>query len=122
MFEDVKVGDTVYSVNGDALKVTEVDGSVFWAEGFAWQTADGCAVFRHKLMRVFWQPVHIDPPPRPKRKVTKYIVLYRYRNDPWVIDTVGGEPFMVDSIEAGKMRESRNSLWSYAYAPIEVEE
>ena len=72
----------------------------------------------------FWQPVPKPiAPPRPKRKVTKYLELYKMHNEKeWHINKhFNGFQVILDRIPSrGEKDYSPHSI--NAYAPIEVEE
>lgn len=79
-FDGIQVGDKVYLLNDDEpYIVTRMYDDSFKAEshtgiihnvlmdGEVMSSADDLGQL------FFWQPVHIDPPPRPKRKVKKVV-------------------------------------------------
>ena len=78
-FDGIKVGDTVYNVEMayQVISVFEVFFRVMRRFGKDNEVTECLSVsmrgeaFGQSVQTWFWQPVHIDPPPRPKRKVSK---------------------------------------------------
>lgn len=77
-FDGIKVGDLVYFVNDPkGYPVDEMFSEYFKADNWEIQF-DGVlngAFLRNFGQIVFWQPVHIDPPPRPKKLISKEIAF-----------------------------------------------
>jgi len=90
-FDGIKVGDKFY-VGEKEYVVGECNGMEFCdakREGPYWDYSGVMFKFPYLGQLAFWQPVHIDPPPRPKRMVTKEKWLGFWRDSQYVLRICG---------------------------------
>jgi hypothetical protein len=124
-FDGIKVGDTIYDWEKPVVvdRIMNSPFGIHIKETDVWISRDGKR-FYGSVQECFWQPVTPPvPPPRPKRKVTKYIEVYKMagvcNDNHWEVNKSGnGDTILRDQPCGGIYPE----MCIYAYAPIEVEE
>jgi hypothetical protein len=121
-FDGIKVGDHVYRLNDPASWEVEGfgNGLIFLTNGVETLTSNyyGCQYHRGNIAGQFWfwQPVHIDAPPRPKR--WKKITLVPISETMDYFKVMGGISCSGNSIAYHHPINCRN----YQHPTCEVEE
>lgn len=133
-FDGIKIGDKFYT------------GMMEWTVGGIWDIPSGTLMFNgvrgitsspffdidgnllghpSSGQMAFWQPVEIVPPPRPKRKIIKYLRILQVTNGlntnrkHWIIVTENDG--FSEKLFDGEM-EARGKGFEYISVPVEVEE
>lgn len=130
-FENARVGDRVWDFNRGWGTISQPFNSsnvfkVEFANDFGWYDNNGMQSAR--IRTLFWDEIRFEPPPQPKRKVKKWMRLYKNGNGRW--DVVGyevreeNEYRLYPKLYATKELASAGVIGcdDYAYAEVEIEE
>lgn len=120
--EEVKIGDKVWHwfkgwgevTNLDAEKHTDYPICVRWVGGYGWFSKDGKYNTDAETPTLFWQPIELEIPKKPKQKEKAWQWICKSGNKYWLTD------FYYVSKEAVLERNS-NVEPIEPYLPSEIE-